>query len=166
MPASRIRIPATPKISAGGDVVPTDEEGSLDVPFRIDDPGARATLAILVRPEEKGAAEDDPQVVVTLNGDAVEPRVELQEGTWSWHLLEVEPGRHAARVRVRPAEGRDAWRGTVGAWLILSRRPAAVTVALTPDRAVTPRPLPPRPWPAGELRSTVKLGEVKIGGGR
>jgi hypothetical protein len=30
-------------------------------------------------------------------------------------------------------------------------------------RAAVDPPLPPRPWPAGELRFTLELGQVKLG---
>jgi hypothetical protein len=90
-------------------------------------------------------------------------REEVQAGSWSWNLVEAGPGRHSARVNLDTATGAPAWKGSVEAWLLLARRPRAVEVrVVASDPFATARPLPPRPWPAGELRSTVELGRANV----
>ncbi|NIM57491.1 MAG: hypothetical protein GTO16_00910 [Candidatus Aminicenantes bacterium] len=55
------------------------------------------------------------------------------------------------------------WIGKVSVWLVCSKRPEGMEVSFNlakkPDKK---RPMPPRPWPSGEIRSTVKLGELEI----
>jgi len=38
----------------------------------------------------------------------------------------------------------------------------AVALTLSPAEPVQSRPMPPRPWPSGEIRRNVPLGEVTV----
>jgi hypothetical protein len=136
--------------------------GSLEADFQAPGDAEEVTLAVLLVPEE-GAA--DPVVSARVDGAEEEPRVEGQEGAWAWHQIPVTPGSHQAALEVAPAEGEGPWRGTASVWVIAKRRAAATErrfEALGQPRP--PRPMPPRPWPSGVLRSTEKLGEVRLGG--
>jgi len=57
----------------------------------------------------------------------------------------------------------NGWTGKVSVWLICSQKPDGMEVSFDLAKSLgKKRPMPPRPWPSGELRSTVKLGELEI----
>jgi hypothetical protein len=57
----------------------------------------------------------------------------------------------------------NRWAGKVSVWLVCSQRPEGMDISFDlAQKLGKRRPMPPRPWPSGELRQTVKLGELEI----
>jgi hypothetical protein len=55
------------------------------------------------------------------------------------------------------------WTGKVSVWLVCPQRPEGREVSFDlAQKLGKKRPMPPRPWPPGELRKTIKLGELEI----
>ncbi|UCC40313.1 MAG: hypothetical protein JSV96_02330, partial [Candidatus Aminicenantes bacterium] len=63
-----------------------------------------------------------------------------------------------------PEEQKEiGWRGKVSVWLVCSQKPDGMEVSFDLAQGLgKKRPMPPRPWPSGELRRNVKLGELEI----
>ena len=113
----------------------------------------RATVALLWEPEENaGEGIAEPVVTATVDGEQVEPEVERQAGRWSWHAVQVGPGPSVVKFHLAPGEGNGWVTGTVKQCLNIVHRPEGRDVILFLKEPVAFRPLPPRPWPAGELR--------------
>lgn len=76
-------------------------------------------------------------------------------------------GKHTSRINIaqieKENEKENYWTGKVSVWLVCSQRPEGMEVSFDLAQALgKKRPMPPRPWPSGELRRTVKLGELEI----
>jgi hypothetical protein len=55
------------------------------------------------------------------------------------------------------------WRGKVSVWIVFSQKPKGMEVSFDLTKKLgKKRPIPPRPWPSGALRRTVKLGQLEI----
>ena len=60
-------------------------------------------------------------------------------------------------------EKENGWTGKVSVWLVCSQRPEGMEVSFDLAQSLgKKRQMPPRPWPSGELRRTIKLGELEI----
>lgn len=156
VPPQALTLAASQPSSGTKGTPPVRTRQGLELGFEVADEDVGATLAILFEPA--GEAGPGPFAGVTLDARAVVPAVEEQESTWTWVSVEAGPGVH--RLAVPLAE---PFRGRVSAWLIRRSAPAArsVTFRLT-EPAGPGRPLPPRPWPPGEIRSTVALGAIEL----
>jgi hypothetical protein len=139
----------------------TGKDSELQIEFELGEPAKSATLALLLEPSGASKGGEDPAVTATLDGRALEPDVEKQKGSWGWYKLSLEPGSHSAEFRITIAGESGKWQGRASVWLVCSVQPPGMELAFklktAPDSR---RPAPPRPWPAGELRRNVKLGEV------
>jgi len=61
------------------------------------------------------------------------------------------------------SEKENGWAGKVSVWLICSQRPEGMDISFDlAQKLGKKRPMPPRPWPSGEMRRTVKLGQLEI----
>jgi len=134
----------------------------IDIKFKLREPVEEATLAILLEPVIKSEEEDEPEVKAFLDGKEVKARVERQKGGWGWHMLDVLPGKHTSRVMITPIQ-EEQWIGKISVWLVCSLRPEGKEVSFDLAQGLSQqRPLPPQPWPPGEIRRNVKLGEVEV----
>jgi hypothetical protein len=127
--------------------------------------------------------EREPEVSAFLDGEKVELKVEHQKGRWGWYTFKVRPGkhtsriiiedngdrphfshgRHASRIIIAQEEKENKWTGKVSVWLVCSQRPEGMEVSFDLAQKLSKkRPMPPQPWPSGEMRRTVKLGELEI----
>jgi hypothetical protein len=134
-----------------------------DIRFRLHEPAKAATFCFLLEPSSDFVEEEDPTVVVSLNGEPVGIKTEAQKGRWKWYLLDIPIGSHLVSVQIFPPEGESNWAGTASAWLVLTMAPDAkdVSIALKQDLRRL-RPMPPRPLSPGQFRRTVKIGSFEI----
>jgi hypothetical protein len=102
-----------------------------------------------------------PQISVKLDGQAVKAESETQSNLWAWVSLPLAAGAH--RVQMRPqASASGSWAGKAQVWLVYRVLPRGQEIVLVMKDAARLRPMPPRPWPAGEVRRYFKLGEVEL----
>ncbi len=121
-----------------------------------------ATLAILLSPAPDCTAKKKPDLTVVLNGAAVSASAEPQEGRSQWWTAPLPVGRCEAVLRVTPAAGDSAWTGSAQVWLIADQCPASREIGFELAKPSRMRSLPPLPWPAGEMRRNIMLGETRI----
>ncbi len=156
----------------------------IEIKFDLHKPTEEATLAVLLEPVGESMGEREPEVSAFLDGEKVELKVEQQKGRWGWYTFNVPPGNHTSRIIIaqeekemkengdRPhfphiivpqGEKENKWTGKVSAWLVCSQRPDGMEISFDLVQSLgKKRPMPPLPWPSGELRTTVKLGELEI----
>jgi hypothetical protein len=107
-------------------------------------PGKHTSRLIIAQREKENEKENMG------NGKAsVEENGDRKNGAWP----------HFPHVIVAQGEKRNGWTGKVSVWLVCSQRPDGMEVSFDLAQSLgKKRPMPPRPWPSGELRRTVKLG--------
>jgi len=176
---SKLSIPSTylPELVSHGSVRLSSQQNQpeIDIEFDLNKPAERATLAILLEPAEESVGEIESEVTAFLDGEKVELKVEQQKGRWGWYKLDVQPGKHTSRIIITQEENgarphysnenmnENGWTGKVSVWLVCSQKPEGMDVSFDLAQGLgKKRPMPPRPWPSGELRSTIKLGELEI----
>ncbi|NIM89829.1 MAG: hypothetical protein GTO17_02660 [Candidatus Aminicenantes bacterium] len=149
-------------VSLGSVRLAADDRSEIQIKFKLLDPAKKATLAVLLEPAREAEEEQDPEVTAFLDGKEVKPKVEKQKGRWGWYLLEVEPGKHTSRF-VITSTPELKWTGKFSAWLVCSLRPEGKEVSFGLAQNLTQQQtMPPLPWPSGEIRKNVKLGEVEV----
>jgi hypothetical protein len=159
----RLEVVSRPDEAPASDITVSETSSGIEVDLEIGSWVERATLALLYEPPSRVDEKEHPVVRTWLDGASVPAGVEQQEGRWSWHLIEVAPGSHTARIKLESSRPDTPVRGSVSIWLVASHRPDGKSIRFEPrvefDAA---RPMPPRPWPSGELRSMQKLGEIRL----
>ncbi len=152
-------VPVVSDVSLGPD---QKSPGGQRLKFKVAQPAAAATLAVLLTPEPEFRGQDLPDIEVTGNIAPGQETVEKEKGSWAWHKLTVGPGDHDTLVRfVRTP--RAAWRGRAAFWLITSetRTPTRIDFRMR-QQARTVRSLPPLPFPPGVFSRTTELGAVSV----
>jgi hypothetical protein len=120
---------------------PQKNKPEIDINFDLHKPAEEAFLAVLLEPL----------------------KVEQQKGRWGWYTFNVQPGKHTSRIMVAQKDQENKWAGKVSVWLVCSQRSEGMDISFDLAKKLGKiRPMPPRPWPSGELRKTVKLGELEI----
>ena len=120
-----------------------------------------ARLAVLVQPTGASRNAADPTVTVVLDGKNVEPVREEQQGKWGWYSMPVAPGAHRAEVSLA-APGTKRWTGRVEAWLVGMEHASPVVLEFGLKGKWEPKPMPPAPWPEGNVRRTIRIGQTDI----
>ncbi len=112
-------------------------------------PGKHTSRIIITQSEKENEKEnrETGEVSVEENGD--KPR--------------FPHGRHASRIIFAQEEKENKWTGKVSVWLVCSQKPEGMDISFDlAQKLGKKRPMPPRPWPSGEMQRTVKLGELEI----
>jgi hypothetical protein len=118
-------------------------------------------LAVLLKPDAACAGLALPKVRAILDGRAVIPRLESQDGAWAWVSVPLPAGRHRLTLRLQKAPGKG-WNGKALAWLIGRVALPAVDVTWSGQVPAQEPPMPPCPWPVGEFRRQLRIGEAAI----
>jgi hypothetical protein len=135
----------------------------IDINFDLHKPAVEAFLAVLLEPTGESEGETEPEVSAFLDGEKVELIVEEQKGRWGWYKFNVQPGKHTSQIIIAQKDQENGWSGKVSVWLICTQRPEGMDISFDLAKKLGKRrPMPPRPWPSGEMRQTVKLGELEI----
>jgi len=123
-------------------------------------PGLRsAKVAVLVRPEAGLVGKRLPEFTFRLDGRPIKTTVEEKKGAWGWYIAAVEGGMHTLELTL-PDSVR--WKGSVSAWLLSSQGLKGEQIVCTTVNPVKLPPMPPRPWPAHEVRRTLEIGECTV----
>jgi hypothetical protein len=139
------------------------KQAEIAIRFELQEDIVEARLAVLFESDPESPDKIEPNVSAYMDGAKASAKVEKQEGRWAWHLLEAQPGKHDARIVLSPAEKLPQWTGKVSMWLVYNQKPEGVEISFELAQQPTGRrAMPPRPWPAGELRRSFKLGEAII----
>jgi hypothetical protein len=132
----------------------TGVSGGAAVDFSVEEPTTTAALVFLVQPMIQA------NVSVYLQGKKVEAEEEYQEDKWAWYKVKVGPGQHNARIKIQPEDKKIKWAGKISAWVIGTREPPGKEVQFELVRELSlQRPMPPLPFPVGEDKFAVKLGD-------
>jgi len=127
---------------------------AVDVPAAAKEP----QIAWLLKPD--GAGAPLPAARVFIDGREALPLGNSQENAWSWVAASLPPGKHRVELRLRAPAGKR-WSGKAIAWLIgREALPAMEThwIGLSLEEP----PMPPRPWPEGEFRRQLRIGEATV----
>jgi len=161
--ADRLEIAATPGEAPASEIRVSSVGTGVDVEFEVKPWARGATLALLYEPASRMEKDGHPQIRTWLDGATADGTVEEQKGSWAWHLIEVAPGSHSARMELEAVESGSVIGGTISVWLLVSHRPAGQTIRFETNVELDAvKPVPPRPLPAGTLRSIQKLGEIRL----
>lgn len=134
----------------------TAVSGGAAVDFSVKEPSTAATLVFLVEPLTQA------NVSVYLQGKKTGVEKEHQEGKWAWYKVKIGPGQHKARIKIQPVDKKIKWTGKISAWVIGTRKLSGKEVQFELVRGLSrQRPMPPLPFPVGEDKKIVKLGEVE-----
>jgi hypothetical protein len=110
--------------------------------------GEHTSRIIITRSEKENEKENmgNGQAAVAENGDR-------QNGA----------RHHFPHATVLREKKENRWTGKISIWLVCSQRPEGVEISFNLAQSLSQkRPMPPLPWPSGELRKNVKLGELEI----
>ncbi len=119
--------------------------------YALDVQPGKHTSRIIIAHKENGARPHFPQ--------------ERKESRWKAEVSAVEDNGDSPYFPKGKKEDmkENKWTGKVSVWLVCSQRPEGIEVSFDLEQKLgKKRPMPPRPWPSGELRRTVKLGELEI----
>jgi len=144
----------TARLLAGG-------RGELAYEVDVPAPAREPQLAVLLKPGAACAGQALPKVKASLDGRAIVPRLESQEGAWAWVSVPLPAGRHRLAFRLERTPGKG-WNGTAHAWLIGRVALPFIEVTWSGGTPALEPPMPPRPWPAGEFRRQVPIGEAAV----
>jgi len=142
--------------------------------FTVEEPITGASLCFLMEPaprvpekendeKQKGQGRDT-EVIIYVNEKKVAAEVEQQTDRWAWYRVKLDgaPGRYNARIRIRSPRQKQEWDGKISAWMVYNIKPGAAGIRFRLARELSKRrPMPPLPYPVGEDKRTVKLGEVR-----
>jgi hypothetical protein len=137
----------------------TSHSGRAAVRIGIDHRVRCATVAILVKPADRHAGKPLPVFLVSHDGKPVAAEGEKSKGAWTWYLVGTTPGRHTVELAL-PDSVR--WNGSLSAWVLATEHTEGAEIILATTREPGNSPMPPRPWPADEQRTTTFLGECTI----
>ena len=119
-------------------------------------------LAVLLSPDVESQGIDLPELSIIVDGKQERVRAENQPGFWTWAKVDLKAGEHAATVRVAPKDSKKRWKGSVAVWIIGREKLGATEVSFESSQLAGQRPLPPSPWPAGEIRRTISIGKSAV----
>ena len=143
--------------------VESDGPGRLAARFELDPAVTTAELAVLLTPAEASAERALPALAATVDGREAAVRAEAQAGRWAWHTVALPANTRTVELELRADPKAAGWSGTASVWMVCRQRLGrAVALTLSPAEPVQSRPMPPRPWPSGEIRRNVPLGEVTV----
>ncbi len=158
-----IRIGQAPAVAA--DFVAKNAVGKksrIDVTLTLSETCNDAIVAILLTPDSALTTKKKPSITVLLDGNGSTVKSESQEGRSQWCTLAISPGRHAMSFEVRPDSTEKEWKGIASVWLIAQQQQPTKQLSFVLRDQFKDYPQPPRPWMPGEVRKTVKLGEVEV----
>ncbi len=96
-----------------------------------------------------------PSVQCLLDDAGIEAAVQ-ESGGWCWHILNLASGQSSARFTLSHA-GDTPWQGHAALWAVGRRQLSPVSVNLAIQTGELREPLPPAPWPPGQVRFSRQL---------
>ena len=117
-------------------------------------------IAWLLRPDEKSAGAPLPAARLFIDGIEAGRGGNAQENAWSWTAAALTAGTHRVELRLEPAAG-GSWSGKASAWLLGREAPPALQAEWSGPPFEEP-PMPPQPWPEGQFRRQLRIGEQQV----
>ncbi len=143
-------------------VKPKGKSTKIDAVFDLKNNLTEATLVLLIEAENSNKT-DMPDVKSNLDGKSVAVKIEQQKKRWKWIKIDVNPGQHKVRFIISAGKKKKLWKGKAALWLICREKPESEELLFKlPESVGEKLPMPPRPWPTGEIRRNVKIGEEMI----
>ncbi|MCU0276756.1 MAG: alpha-galactosidase [Acidobacteria bacterium] len=130
---------------------------SVEVPASAREP----QVAWLLKPDEARAGAPLPAARVFIDGVEAPVRGNSQAGAWSWSAAALPAGKHRVELRLQGDASGRGWSGKAVAWLIGREAMPAMQAEWNGLPTEEP-PMPPRPWPEGEFRRQLRIGEQTI----
>lgn len=143
---------------------PTSQGHELDMDLTVNRSMESGYLAVLFKNRGNEDTTDLPQVQVTDNGQDRVPVVEEQKGKWKWIRIPLSPGHHSLKIGFSGVCGGTSLNGQLSVWVIGFRKQAGTPVTLYLKKPAHLSPQPPKPWPAGTLKRTIKLKSFDLKG--
>lgn len=136
----------------------------IDLNFNVQQPAREVTLAFLLQAsEESRASQKFPEVRAFLDGKKVEPKVERKEGSWAWYKIKVSQGRRQTRFEISSPQDMQEWKGSASAWIVCLEKLQSQSIAFSLKKEIArQRPMPPLPFPEGQIEKIYKLGDTGI----
>jgi len=150
-----VRTPLRPLLSSEVRAI----DGGATIRVNIDPSVRTATVAVLVKPEASLVGTKLPRFAFKLDGKPVNTTGEEGKGDWEWYLTTTGGGNHNLELTL--PDGIN-WKGSVSAWVLSSQIVKGKDIVCTISKAVRLPPMPPRPWPAGEVHRTLPIGECVV----
>lgn len=138
------------------------KRSEIDVNFDLHKSVNKATLSVLFRSTDNSLKNTKPEVTFLIDGKKAGLQVEKQEGVWAWYQIDIEPGNHHVKILAEVQNKNDKWVGSASVWLLCSQKMKGKSISFDLVEGVKERPMPPRPFPANELKRNIKLGEVSV----
>lgn len=157
-PATRASLVRDPYLQA----VPRGRRTEVMTTFTVDGEFQEPTLSVLLSPDPGSEGLELPELSLVVDGKQGKFRLEHRAGFWAWAKIDLKPGEHTATVRITAKDVKKLWKGTVGVWIIGRERLQGTDVSFESNRPTRQRPLPPPPWPAGEIRRTIPIGKTAV----
>ncbi len=156
----RLSMQTAPPMVSNTMVGRIDQGDTIDfiIPYTLDTTCREGQLALLLTPQEK-LDRKQVQVVARLDGREVPVRAEYQEGRSQWYTLPVPSDEHEVQVFIHGAKG---VKGEIQLWMIAQQPQPAEIVTIKVKTKPESEILPPRIWPRGSLRTSVRLGTLKL----
>ncbi len=114
----------------------------IDIPEKV----KKATFALLLKGKKAGKTGAE----FYLDGERTPPRVESQEGAWTWFKIPLKKGRHTLGIKVNGPCYREGW-------IITLRELKPAEYIVKTERVVSLRPTLPLPYPPGTLREITRV---------
>jgi hypothetical protein len=134
----------------------------IKVTYTLEESSAKAILAVLLEPNRECSGKDLPTAAFLLDDKKEQAQIEEQKGLWSWYKVNVTPGQHTSTIKIEPSSQKGAWEGRASVWLICHQRQEGREISFQLVSDASERPMPSYPWPSGEFRKNVKLGEFEV----
>jgi hypothetical protein len=103
-----------------------------------------------------------PEITVSIDGKKTKLEFVKQEGDWAWYQTDIGTGKHLIKILSEVQDKNDKWTGNVSVWLHTNQIIEGKSLSFSLAENVKERPMPPRPYPANQLKRNSKLGEVSI----
>jgi hypothetical protein len=145
-------------------VTSTAKKGQVEikVTYVLEESSPKAILALLLEPGKDSSGKDLPEAAFILDGKKEQAHIEEQKGLWAWHKINVTSGQHTSTIKIEPSLQKEGWEGGASVWLICQHKQKGKEIRFElVMKAITP-PLPPHPWPPGEFRKSLELGDIEI----
>ena len=138
------------------------KQSEIDVNCYLQKSITNTTLSILVRSAGNSVNNIVPETTVLIDGNKALLEVVKQEGAWAWYQTDIGTGKHLIKILSEVQNKNDKWAGNVSVWLHTDQTMNGKSLSFSLTENVKERLMPPRPFPANELKRNIKLGEVSI----
>ncbi len=135
------------------------EVSGLHVSTEFSSQATSVALAVLVTPTRATGTQPTLQVRAVVDGVKTPAAQGNAEGISRWFVIPVRSSSRETTIEIASSA---EWTGMATVYAVGMTRPASHEVTIESKDVIKERVLPPHPWPAGEVRETVRLGESAL----